>query len=274
MELKDKLAKIASYTLIGASALPIVSCREKVEEKKMNILFIMCDDHSYQTISAYDNRYISTPNIDRIANDGVKFVNSFVANSLSGPSRACMLTGKHSHTNGFTDNTRSFDGSQQTFPKLLQKSGYETAVIGKWHLVTEPTGFDHWDILIGQGDYYNPTFINNGEKVQRKGYATNITTDLAIEWLDNGRDKQKPFCLLLHHKAPHRTWMPDTCDFKLFSDKEFALPENFYDNYEGRIAAAAQEMSIVKDMDLVYDLKLADKENEIHSNEKQPANTS
>ncbi|MBQ4038579.1 MAG: sulfatase [Bacteroidaceae bacterium] len=261
------LAKIASYTLIGAAALPIVSCKEKVEEKRMNILFIMCDDHSYQTISAYDNRYISTPNIDRIAGDGVKFVNSFVANSLSGPSRACMLTGKHSHTNGFTDNTRSFDGSQQTFPKLLQKSGYETAVIGKWHLVTEPTGFDHWDILIGQGDYYNPTFINNGEKVQRKGYATNITTDLAIEWLDNGRDKQKPFCLLLHHKAPHRTWMPDTCDFKLFSDKEFTLPENFYDNYEGRIAAAAQEMSIVKDMDLVYDLKLADKENEIHSNE-------
>ena len=261
------LAKIASYTFIGAAALPIVSCKEKVEEKRMNILFIMCDDHSYQTISAYDNRYISTPNIDRIAGDGVKFVNSFVANSLSGPSRACMLTGKHSHTNGFTDNTRSFDGSQQTFPKLLQKSGYETAVIGKWHLVTEPTGFDHWDILIGQGDYYNPTFINNGEKVQRKGYATNITTDLAIEWLDNGRDKDKPFCLLLHHKAPHRTWMPDTCDFKLFADKEFALPDNFYDNYEGRIAAAAQEMSIVKDMDLVYDLKLADKENEIHSNE-------
>ncbi len=262
-----KLAKIASYTLIGAAALPIVSCREKVEEKRMNILFIMCDDHSYQTISAYDNRYISTPNIDRIAADGVKFANSFVANSLSGPSRACMLTGKHSHTNGFTDNTRHFDGSQQTFPKLLQKNGYETAVIGKWHLVTEPTGFDHWDILIGQGDYYNPTFINNGDTLQRKGYATNITTDVAIEWLDNGRNKDKPFCLLLHHKAPHRTWMPDTCDLKLFADKEFALPENFYDSYDGRIAAASQEMSIVKDMDLVYDLKLADKENEIHSNE-------
>ena len=261
------LAKIASYTLIGAAALPIVSCKEKVEEKRMNILFIMCDDHSYQTISAYDTRYISTPNIDRIAADGVKFANSFVANSLSGPSRACMLTGKHSHTNGFTDNTRSFDGSQQTFPKLLQKSGYETAVIGKWHLVTEPTGFDHWDILIGQGDYYNPTFINNGDTVQRKGYATNVTTDLALQWLEEGRDKDKPFCLLLHHKAPHRTWMPDTCDFKLFADKEFALPDNFYDNYESRLAAAAQEMSIVKDMDLVYDLKLADKENEIHSNE-------
>ena len=211
MELKDKIAKIASYALIGVAALPIVSCREKVEEKRMNILFIMCDDHSYQTISAYDNRYISTPNIDRIANDGVKFANSFVANSLSGPSRACMLTGKHSHTNGFTDNTRSFDGSQQTFPKLLQKGGYETAVIGKWHLVTEPTGFDHWDILIGQGDYYNPTFICNGDTLQRSGYATNITTDVALEWLDSGRDKEKPFCLLLHHKAPHRTWMPDTC---------------------------------------------------------------
>ena len=267
MELKDKIAKIASYALIGAAALPIVSCREKVEEKRMNILFIMCDDHSYQTISAYDNRYISTPNIDRIANDGVKFANSFVANSLSGPSRACMLTGKHSHTNGFTDNTRSFDGSQQTFPKLLQKGGYETAVIGKWHLVTEPTGFDHWDILIGQGDYYNPTFICNGDTLQRSGYATNITTDVALEWLDSGRDKAKPFCLLLHHKAPHRTWMPDTCDLELFSDKQFELPANFYDNYEGRVAAASQEMSVVKDMDLVYDLKLADKENEIHSNE-------
>ena len=267
MELKDKIAKIASYALIGAAALPIVSCREKVEEKRMNILFIMCDDHSYQTISAYDNRYISTPNIDRIANDGVKFANSFVANSLSGPSRACMLTGKHSHTNGFTDNTRSFDGSQQTFPKLLQKGGYETAVIGKWHLVTEPTGFDHWDILIGQGDYYNPTFICNGDTLQRSGYATNITTDVALGWLDSGRDKAKPFCLLLHHKAPHRTWMPDTCDLELFSDKQFELPANFYDNYEGRVAAASQEMSVVKDMDLVYDLKLADKENEIHSNE-------
>ena len=266
MELKDKFARFASYALIGAAALPVVSCKEKVEEKRMNILFIMCDDHSYQTISSYDTRYISTPNIDRIAGDGVKFVNSFVANSLSGPSRACMLTGKHSHTNGFTDNTRSFDGSQQTFPKLLQKGGYQTAVIGKWHLVTEPTGFDYWDILIGQGDYYNPTFINNGDTVRRKGYATNITTDLAIEWLDGVRDKEKPFCLLLHHKAPHRTWMPDTCDLGLFSDKDFPLPENFYDSYEGRVAAASQEMSIVKDMDLVYDLKLADKENEIHSN--------
>ena len=266
-DVKDKIQKILSFSLAGAALLPLAGCREKVENGKMNILFIMCDDHSYQTISAYDTRFISTPNIDRIANDGVKFANSFVANSLSGPSRACMLTGKHSHTNGFTDNTRRFDASQQTFPKLLRANGYETAVIGKWHLVSEPTGFDYWDILIGQGDYYNPHFINNGEKVQRKGYATNITTDLALGWLDSIRNKEKPFCLLLHHKAPHRTWMPDTCDFELFSDATFQLPANFYDNYEGREAAAAQEMSIARDMTLVYDLKLADKENEIGNGE-------
>ncbi len=264
--MKNKIIKAISCSMLGAAVLPIVSCKEKVENTKMNILFIMCDDHSYQTISAYDNSYISTPNIDRIAADGVKFANSFVANSLSGPSRACMLTGKHSHTNGFTDNTRKFDASQQTFPKLLRANGYETAVVGKWHLVSEPTGFDHWDILIGQGDYYNPTFISNGKKVQRKGYATNITTDIAIRWLDSIRNKEKPFCLLLHHKAPHRTWMPDTCDFNLFADKKFPLPSTFYDNYEGRPAAAAQQMSVSRDMDLVYDLKLADKENEIHSN--------
>ena len=270
-DIKDKIQKVLSFSLAGAALLPLAGCREKVENSKMNILFIMCDDHSYQTISAYDTRFISTPNIDRIASDGVKFANSFVANSLSGPSRACMLTGKHSHTNGFTDNTRRFDASQQTFPKLLRANGYETAVIGKWHLVSEPTGFDYWDILIGQGDYYNPHFIKNGEKVQRKGYATNITTDLALGWLDSIRNKEKPFCLLLHHKAPHRTWMPDTCDLELFSDATFPLPENFYDNYEGREAAAAQEMSIARDMTLVYDLKLADKENEIGKGEMYSA---
>ena len=151
--------------------------------------------------------------IDRIANEGVRFTNSFVANSLSGPSRACLLTGKHSHKNGFTDNTKRFDGSQQTFPKLLQQAGYQTAVVGKWHLTSDPTGFDYWNILIGQGDYYNPYFIDNGEKKQIEGYATNITTNLALDWLDNKRDKNKPFCLLLlsliHISAmtkPKRSW--------------------------------------------------------------------
>ena len=248
-----------------ATKICVQKDKKGVSEKPMNILYIMCDDHSYQTISAYDHRFIETPNIDRIANEGVRFTNSFVANSLSGPSRACLLTGKHSHKNGFTDNTKRFDGSQQTFPKLLQQAGYQTAVVGKWHLTSDPTGFDYWNILIGQGDYYNPYFIDNGEKKQIEGYATNITTDLALDWLDNKRDKNKPFCLLLHHKAPHRTWMPDTCDLDLYEDVVYPVPETFYDKYEGRIAASEQEMNIIKDMDLVYDLKMADKENEIHT---------
>ena len=257
------------FLLTGLVAVTLPACVQKdkkgVSEKPMNILYIMCDDHSYQTISAYDHRFIETPNIDRIANEGVRFTNSFVANSLSGPSRACLLTGKHSHKNGFTDNTKRFDGCQQTFPKLLQQAGYQTAVVGKWHLTSDPTGFDYWNILIGQGDYYNPYFIDNGEKKQIEGYATNITTNLALDWLDNKRDKNKPFCLLLHHKAPHRTWMPDTCDLDLYEDVVYPVPETFYDKYEGRIAASEQEMNIIKDMDLVYDLKMADKENEIHT---------
>ncbi|MCD7850421.1 MAG: sulfatase [Parabacteroides sp.] len=264
------------FLLTGLAAVALPACVQKdkkeVPEKPMNILYIMCDDHSYQTISAYDHRFIETPNIDRIANEGVRFTNSFVANSLSGPSRACLLTGKHSHKNGFTDNTKSFDGSQQTFPKLLQQAGYQTAIVGKWHLTSDPTGFDYWNILTGQGDYYNPYFIDNGEKKQIEGYATNITTDLALDWLDNKRDKDKPFCLLLHHKAPHRTWMPDTCDLDLYDDIVYPIPETFYDKYEGRIAASQQEMNIIKDMDLVYDLKMADKENEIHTTTGLEAN--
>ena len=267
----NRITSSVLYSLTGAAMLSsLPSCKVKKEsdgneKKSMNIVYIMCDDHSFQTISAYDQRYMQTPNIDRIANEGVRFTNSFVANSLSGPSRACMLTGKHSHANGFTDNTTTFDGNQQTFPKLLQANGYQTAMIGKWHLVSEPTGFNYWDILIGQGDYYNPKFIKNGERVQREGYATNIVTDLAINWMDSIRDKSKPFCLFIHHKAPHRTWMPDLCDLDLYDDVTYPMPENFYDKYEGRIPASKQEMSIIKDMDLVYDLKMADKENEIHT---------
>ena len=150
--------------LSGVAALvtlPSFAQSKGASEKPMNILYIMSDDHSFQTISAYDHRFIETPNIDRIGNEGVVFTNSFVANSISGPSRACMLTGKHSHKNGFIDNAHRFDGSQQTFPKLLQKAGYQTAIVGKWHLTSNPTGFDYWNILIGQGDYYNPYFIDN-----------------------------------------------------------------------------------------------------------------
>ena len=256
--------------LTGASAVAAAgSCGDKEETRKpetpLNVVYIMCDDHSYQTISAYDDRFIETPNIDRLADEGARFTNSFVANSLSGPSRACMLTGKHSHKNGFTNNEHGiFDGSQQTLPKLLGAAGYQTAMVGKWHLVSEPTGFDYWDILTGQGDYYNPVFIRNGERIVRDGYSTNVTTDVALDWLDS-RDKGKPFCLFLHYKAPHRSWMPDTCDLRLFEDKVYPRPSTFYDDYSGREAAAKQEMSIIKDMNVIYDLKMADKEGEIHT---------
>ena len=263
----SKLTSTLLYSLTGAAAIAsLSSCKSNKQaepQKPMNVIYIMSDDHSYQTISAYDQRYIHTPNIDRIGNEGVRFTNSFVANSISGPSRACMLTGKHSHANGFINNSTTFNGDQLTFPKVLQQNGYQTAMIGKWHLVSDPQGFDYWEILPGQGDYYNPTFIQmNGEQIQEEGYATNIITDKAINWIEN-RDESKPFCMLLHHKAPHRTWMPDTCDLELFADKTFPLPENFYDNYEGRLAAQKQEMSIAKNMGLVYDLKMADKEKEI-----------
>jgi arylsulfatase A-like enzyme len=209
-----------------------------------------------------------TPNIDRLAEEGARFTNSFVANSLSGPSRACLLTGKHSHANGFTNNEHGiFDGSQQTLPKLLQAGGYQTAMVGKWHLVSDPTGFDYWDILTGQGDYYNPVFIRNGEKVVRPGYSTDITTDVAFEWLEH-RDADKPFCLFLHYKAPHRSWMPDLQDLGSFDEVTFPLPETFYDDYATREAAAKQEMSILADMNIIYDLKMADRENEIHTPEQ------
>lgn len=261
------------FTLTGAAAtISITSCtsQKKAEEQKQyNIVYIMTDDHTAQMMSCYDRRYVETPNLDRIAADGVRFTNSFVANSLSGPSRACMITGKHSCANKFYDNTTCvFDASQQTFPKLLQQAGYETALIGKWHLESLPAGFNYWEIVPGQGDYYNPDFITqNNDTIQKHGYVTNIITDDAIDWMENQRDKDKPFCILIHHKAIHRNWMADTCNLALYEDKTFPLPDNFFDDYEGRPAAAAQEMSIVKDMDMIYDLKMLhpDKETRLKS---------
>lgn len=245
------------YTLTGAvSAVSLAACMPA--SKPYNIVYIMTDDHTAQMMSCYDNRYIETPNLDRIANDGVRFVNSFVANSLSGPSRACMFTGKHTCGNKFYDNTTCvFDGSQQTFPKILRENGYQTAVIGKWHLESLPTGFDYWEVVPGQGDYFNPDFITmNNDTVVRKGYITNLITDMSIDWMENRRNKEKPFCLFIHHKAIHRNWLPEIKNLALYEDKTFPLPDNFYDDYKGRPAAASQEMSIFKDMDLIYDLKM------------------
>lgn len=262
--LKRHLGVIAPLATLGI-CVPMSSCSsakeaETANDKPLNIVYIMTDDHTAQMMSAYDTRHIETPNLDRIAADGVRFTNSFVANSLSGPSRACMITGKHSHKNGFTDNENSyFDNTQPTFPKYLQQAGYETAVIGKWHLESLPTGFDHWEIVPGQGDYYQPRFIQmTGDTIIRKGYLTNVITDLSLDWLENQRDKEKPFALLIHHKAIHRNWMPDTMYMDLYEDKTFELPENFYDNYEGREAAKTAEMQIASphDMDIIYDLKM------------------
>lgn len=244
-------------TMTAMSALgALVSCQKA--DKRCNIVFIMTDDHTAQMMSCFDDRHVHTPNLDRIAEDGVRFTNAFVANSLSGPSRACLLTGKHSCANGFYDNsTCVFDFSQQTFPKLLQEAGYQTALVGKLHLEANPAGFDYWEIVPGQGNYYNPDFIRmDGITCREEGYLTNIITDKSLDWLENRRDKDKPFCIMIHHKAVHRNWLPELKYLREYEDREFELPDNFYDDYHGRIAAAEQEMSIAEDMDMAYDTKV------------------
>ena len=253
---------IPSLLLIILVISVLNSCSSS-EESRPNIVYIMTDDHGYQAISSYNGELNQTPNIDRIANEGVMFTNSFVTNSICSPSRAVMLTGRFSHENGQRLNGQKFDGSQMTFTKMLQEAGYETAMIGKWHLGSDPTGFDYWNILPGQGDYYNPDFIEMGKKRRVEGYVTDLITDFSLDWLEK-RDKEKPFCLLLHHKAPHRCWMPDTSYLDMYNDVKFPIPDNFYDTYEGREAAASQKMHM-ENLDLVNDLKLLDKEGEIQT---------
>ena len=225
-----------------------------IADQPPNILFIMSDDHAERAISAYGSPLIETPNIDRLAREGMLFRNAFVTNSICAPSRAVLLTGQYSHRNGLRDNRDEFDGSQLTFPKLLQKRGYQTGIVGKWHLKSQPTGFDHWKILIGQGYYYRPVFLDNDEQVELEGYVSDLITDHALEFLEQ-RDPDKPFLLLYHHKAPHRNWMPATRHLDRFSDREIPLPETFWDDYEGRPAAARADMRIA-DMYLSSDMKL------------------
>ncbi len=242
--------------VVAASFAPLLTrCRAS---QRPNILFIMSDDHAYQAISAYNGALNQTPNIDRLAQEGVLFEQSFVTNSICAPSRAVMLTGKYSHLNGVVDNSRVFDNQQVTFPKLLQSHGYQTAMIGKWHLKSTPTGFDYWNILPGQGHYYNPDFIEMGEKKRVEGYVTDLITDFALDWLQNKRDAQKPFCLLLHHKAPHRNWMPNLKYLTKYDDREFPIPETFFDDYATRRAAKEQEMEIARHLFLDFDLKVPD----------------
>ncbi len=226
-------------------------------QQRPNILIILSDDHAYQAISAYGNKFVKTPSIDRIADEGAIFNKAYVTNSICGPSRAVIITGKYSNKNGFKDNENSrFDGSQNTFIKELTKSGYQTAWIGKWHLETIPQGFTHWQILPGQGQYYNPDFLKmDSSRVRIEGYAPNVIEDLSEDWL-NHRDTSKPFCLVIGHKSTHRTWIPDTIDFGRYDDVTFPIPPTFYDDYAGRKAASMQEMSIAKDLIMGYDLKM------------------
>ncbi len=211
------------------------------QPEKPNILFIFCDDLTCQAISAYgESRHLlETPNINRIASQGMRFDRCLVTNSICGPSRATILTGKYSHVNGFYNNSNcTFDGTQPTFPKLLQRSGYSTAVIGKWHLVSDPTGFDHWDILPGQGLYYNPPMIRNGEKLNREGYTTDIITDLSIDWIRK-RDKSKPFLLMSQHKAPHREWAPALRHLGWDQDRVYPEPATLFDDFSNRSKAVS-----------------------------------
>jgi len=240
------------------------------DKPKPNIVIIISDDHAFQAVGAYGSKWANTPNIDRIANEGAIFNSAYITNSICGPSRAVLLTGKYSHKNGFKDNeTSRFDHGQDLFVKRLQNVGYQTAWIGKQHLGNKPQGFDYYSILPGQGQYYNPDFINmDGSTEHIEGYVTDVITDKAENWLD-GRDDSKPFCLVIGHKATHRTWLPDTADFGMYDNEKFPLPKNFYDNYEGRKAAQVQEMSIDKDMRMGYDLKMltdeeADKEGSVN----------
>ncbi|WZO95771.1 sulfatase [Isosphaeraceae bacterium EP7] len=231
---------------------------EGAEASRPNIVFIFSDDHAYQAISAYGDsrRLLETPNFDRLAKGGVRFDRCLVPNSICGPSRATVLTGKYSHLNGFYNNNNSrFDGGQPTFPKMLKGAGYQTALFGKWHLVSDPTGFDEWFILPGQGAYYNPPMIHNGTKVERHGYATDLVTDDAIGWL-KGRDKTKPFLLMLQHKAPHREWSPALRHLGHDADRVYPEPATLFDDYKGRgVAEHDQDMTIAKTM-TPHDLKL------------------
>nr|WP_228713593.1 sulfatase [Arundinibacter roseus] len=239
------------------AATLLTSCQQE-ERKRPNIVFIMSDDHAYQAISAYSNKLLQTPNIDRIANEGMLFSNACVTNSICAPSRAVILTGKHSHLNGKIDNYFPFDTTNITFPQILQSNGYQTAMFGKLHFGNNPKGFDEFKILPGQGHYYNPDFITKKEgTITLTGYVTDLITDMTLNWLKNERQEDKPFFLAFLHKAPHREWLPAERHYKEFINRSFPEPATLFDTYEGRgRASKEQEMNLLTHMNWAGDSKI------------------
>jgi len=235
--------------LSGAIACPAVLAAEAPagKDSRPNILYIMADDHAAHAIGAYGSRVNRTPQIDRLAKEGMRLTNCFVTNSICTPSRAVIITGKYSHVNGVPVFNR-FDGSQPTLAKHLQAAGYHTGMIGKWHLGSDPTGFDHWNILPGQGVYHNPVLIEMGQRKKHRGYVTDLIADFSLDFLEK-RPKDRPFFLMCHHKAPHRPWQPDEKHAKLFATQVIPEPETFNDDYASR-SDAAREATMRIDRDL------------------------
>jgi len=255
------MLKLRSLLLALLAATAFLSLTHRTtfgaeKAKRPNILFIMSDDHGYQAIGAYGSRVNETPNIDRIAKDGMRFDRCFVTNSICGPARAVILTGKYSHLNGFLNNGNTFDGSQQTVAKLLQKAGYQTAVVGKWHLKSTPTGFDYYHILQGQGPYYNPAMKTPDGVVKHEGYTTDIITDEALNWLKEERSPDKPFLLIYQHKAPHRNWQPSPKHLTMYDDVTIPEPDTLWDDYSNRASPASTQAMTVANHLSPNDLKL------------------
>ena len=260
--MKKNLSLLPLILMTVAILSMAASCKQsgtkQTDATRPNIIFIMSDDHAYQAISAYMDHLIETPNIDRIASEGILFSNACVTNSICAPSRAVIFTGKHSHLNGKIDNRFPFDTTQVTFPQLLQQGGYQTAIFGKLHFGNNPKGFDQFKILPGQGSYYNPDFVTKNEgKIRVEGYTTDIITDFTLDWLKEEREPGKPFFLAFWHKAPHREWLPPERHYKEYMLKTFPEPETLFDDYEGRGSAAREaEMNLLTHMNWAGDSKI------------------